>query len=288
MSGPALGERGARPARSRGYFRCGVPYGRFGHGPRTLVVFQGLMFENRPPRWPSMGYRFLQEAYTVYVVLRRPGLPSGYTMRDMADDYAVMIGEELGGPVDVIGVSTGGSIAQHFAADHPELVRRLVLHSAAHVLSDHARRLQLRLRDLALQRRWAAAYALVIDELLPRTGAARYLRSPAVTVGPRLLGAFAAPASPSDLAVTIEAEDAHAFRERLPEITAPTLVVAGENDPFYTPALFRETAEGIPGARLILYPGMGHPATGKQFARDLRAFLLDEPDLEREGQQPWR
>jgi len=69
-----------------------------------------------------MGYGSLKDDYTVYVVLRKPGLPHGYTLKDMADDYAAMIREEFGGPIDVIGVSTGGSIVQHFAADHPDLV----------------------------------------------------------------------------------------------------------------------------------------------------------------------
>ncbi len=50
-------------------------------------------------------------------------------------------------------------------------------------------------------------------------------------------------------------------------------MIAGAEDPFYTEALFRETAAGIPGARLVLYPGMGHPAHGKRFARDVLAFL---------------
>jgi pimeloyl-ACP methyl ester carboxylesterase len=61
--------------------------------------------------------------------------------------------------------------------------------------------------------------------------------------------------------------------DRLAEIRVPTLVVGGDNDPFYTQRLFRETAEGIPNARLILYQGMGHPAFGKQFRRDVLAFL---------------
>jgi pimeloyl-ACP methyl ester carboxylesterase len=87
---------------------------------------------------------------------------------------------------------------------------------------------------------------------------------------------FAAPEDPSDLVVTIEAEDKFNFKERLAQITAPTLVVAGDEDPFYTEALFRETAEGIPNARLILYKGMGHPASGKQFRRDVLQFLRDD------------
>jgi TAP-like protein len=88
----------------------------------------------------------------------------------------------------------------------------------------------------------------------------------------------------SDLVNTIEAEDKHHFKDRLPEITAPTLVVAGDKDPFYSETLFRETAEGIPKARLILYQGMGHPASGKHFRQDVLAFLT--ADLARPQNRP--
>jgi pimeloyl-ACP methyl ester carboxylesterase len=45
----------------------------------------------------------------------------------MADDYARWTQPRFSGPVDVIGFSTGGAIAQYFAADHGQLVGRLVL-----------------------------------------------------------------------------------------------------------------------------------------------------------------
>jgi hypothetical protein len=54
---------------------------------------------------------------------------------------------------------------------------------------------------------------------------------------------------------------------------------AGDKAPFYTETLFRETAEGIPNAKLILYKGMGHPASGKQFSQDVLTFLKE--DMER-------
>jgi len=220
-------------------------------------------------------YKFLEEEYTVYEVLRRPGMPRGYTMKDMADDYARMIREEYGGPVDVIGISTGGSIAQHFAADHPDLVRRLIIHSSAYALSDEAKRLQRRVAHLAQLRRWVKASAVMLSPLLPDQGVMKYLSVPIVWLASLLLGLLAAPKDPSDLVVTVEAEDTHDFKDRLGEISASTLVVAGDRDPFYTETLFRETAEGIPNAKLILYPGMGHPASGKQFGRDVLAFLKE-------------
>ena len=79
--------------------------------------------------------------------------------------------------------------------------------------------------------------------------------------------------------MTYAASNAHEFMDRLARIQVPTLVVGGERDPFYTPASFRETAEGIPNARLILYERVGHPASGRRFARDLLEFLAAQaPD----------
>ena len=132
---------------------------------------QGLLFENKPqPRFSLGPYAFLGERYTVFVVLRRPGMPHGYTLRDMAADCAATIREEFGGPVDVIGVSTGGSIVQHLAADHPDVVRRLVIHSSAYTLSPSARQLQLRVAELAGERRWTEASELLVDAVVPRRG----------------------------------------------------------------------------------------------------------------------
>jgi pimeloyl-ACP methyl ester carboxylesterase len=62
----------------------------------------------------------------------------------------------------------------------------------------------------------------------------------------------------------------------LAQIAAPTLVVAGDRDPVYSETLFRETAAGIPQARLLLYPRMRHPAAGKQFERDVLPFLTED------------
>lgn len=255
-----------------GYLPCGVPYCRVGRGPRPLVNFQGLLFENTPPsRFLAGAYRFLGEDYTVYVVLRKPGMPHGYTLADMAGDYATMIRQEFGGPVDVIGVSTGGSIAHHFAAEHGDLVRRLVLQSSAYTLNPAARQAQMQVARLAGQGKWAAANALMMSFLLPQTVAGRataWLLAHLLSLKP--------PRSARDLVVTVEAEDDFDFKTRLAGIAAPTLVIAGAADPFYSEQLFRETAAGIPQARLILYPGMGHPASGKQFERAVLTFLRED------------
>jgi pimeloyl-ACP methyl ester carboxylesterase len=266
-----------------GYFRSGLAYNRFGHGAQPLVIFQGLEFENKPlaglmlPLFSIVyTFLFLDKEYTTYIVNRKPGLPVGYTIKEMSDDYATMIKDEFGGPVDIIGVSTGGAIAQHFAADHPDLLRKLIIHSSAYTLSDAGMREELHIGHLARQHQWRDAYTILVSPMFPQNGIMKYVTAPLVWLASRLGGMlFGAPEDPSDLVITVEAEEKHNFKDRLNQISAPTLVIAGDKDPFYTEALFRATAEGIPNARLILYKGMGHPAYGKQFHRDVLLFLKD-------------
>lgn len=256
-----------------GYLKNGMPYNRSGRGPRPPVVFQGLTFEHKPqPAIAGAMYRFLGEDYTVYSVVRKPGLPRGYTLKDMADDYAEMIVEEFGEALDMIGVSTGSSVVQHFAADHLGLVRRLVIHSSAYTLSDSAKKLQLDVARLAGQGKRYQSAALLVKAVMPRSGVMKYLSVPVAWLG-SLVMSFTVPKGPNDLVVTVEAEDKHNFKDRLGEITAPALVIAGDQDPFYSPELFRDTAAGIPNARLIRYAGMGHPAGGRQFTHDVLEFL---------------
>jgi pimeloyl-ACP methyl ester carboxylesterase len=83
----------------------------------------------------------------VFYLNRRAGLPAGMTMAMFAAEDAAGLNETFAGPVDVVGVSTGGSIAQQLAADHPDAVGRLVLVSTACRLGPAGRRIQR--QDLA-------------------------------------------------------------------------------------------------------------------------------------------
>jgi len=85
-----------------------------------------------------------------------------------------------------------------------------------------------------------------------------------------------APSDPSDFLTTLEADLGHDTTGRLAEISAPTLILGGSEDPFYSEGLLRETAEGIPNAILRVYEGVGHgvPKERKrQYENDVLAFL---------------
>lgn len=67
-----------------------------------------------------------------------------------------------------------------------------------------------------------------------------------------------APQDPNDLLVTIDAEDAFDVGDQLHRITAPTLVIGGAKDAFYTRELFEQTAAGVEDGRAHIYPDWGH------------------------------
>jgi len=66
----------------------------------------------------------------------------------------------------------------------------------------------------------------------------------------------------------------HNTKNRLAEIKMPTLVIGGYKDYYCPVELLRETADGIPNAKLVLYEGKGHMAAmGKKFDEDVLAFF---------------
>jgi len=152
-----VSERG--PEIESGYFNCGLPYARIGCGSDSIVLFDGLGVENKAPvgmnlRMLKVAFKAYLKNYSVYIVTRKPELPGGYTTRDMSDDYARMIRDEFSSPPHIMGLSTGGEIAQHFAADYPQLVKRLVLGSTACKVGEQGKDLLKCWREWALQNRW--------------------------------------------------------------------------------------------------------------------------------------
>ena len=264
----------ARRRAITGYSSNGLPYACIGSGACNLVVFGGLEFQHKPPsaimlRMSTGFLRELRDSYQIYIVSRKPGLPTEYSLGDMSDDYAVMIKNELGGAADIIGISTGGAIAQHFAMDHPDLVRRLVLVMTGFRLTEEAKELQRQVAELARKGERRAAGAL-LGTAIVRKGIAKHFFK--WFMG--LMGPLTIPADASDGIVEIEAENSLDLSDGLDRIKAKTLVIGGEEDFFYP---VRETAEKIPDAKLVLYPNLGHNAMfvrSRQFGEEIKAFLL--------------
>ena len=252
--------RPTTPHTRDGVLPGGLPYLAAGTGP-PVVVFPGLDGDNADPtgrqrRFTMRMFRPLTRHFTVYVINRKPGLAPGSTLHDLAGHYAYAIERHFAGSVDIIGVSTGGSIAQILAVEYPHLVRRLVLFASACRLSAYGRRIQRAQAAHARAGRRRQAQAVTGPALAGGRIGAVFLTALLWAVGARMT-----PHDPSDLLATIDAEDAFDATPELHRINAPTLVIGGGRDRFYGAALFRETARRIPRARLLLYPHKGHVAT---------------------------
>ncbi|SFT86924.1 Pimeloyl-ACP methyl ester carboxylesterase [Geodermatophilus amargosae] len=198
-----------------------------------------------------------------------------YTLEDMADD-AVGLLDALGvDSAHIVGASLGGMIAQTMAIRHPRRVRSL-----ASLMSTPGRRgkgrTSLRVFRHALARpprteeeaieRRVRVFSLIgstgfdqdLDELR-RVSALAFERDPDARDGRRRQHR-AVRAAPDRT-------------EALHLLTVPTVVIHGTADLMCHPSGGHATAEAIPGARLVLVPGMGHDLPRGAWPLLIRAIM---------------
>lgn len=262
---------------TEGALRHGMPYLALGSG-KPLVFLRWFTPDHANPTGRMRAseitiLRPLARRFRVYAVGRAPGTADGTTMADLAAAHADALRAEFDTPVDVIGVSSGGSLALQLAADHPQVVRRLVVAASGYRLEPATARAQLRYGEAVRSGRRGLhhmAPAAVRNPVF-----ARLLQVPMWLFDP-----FARPKDPVATSNFLRAEDAFDLGDRLGDISAPTLVVGGARDASYSTDTFRRTAEGIPDSHLIIYPDTGHVGTVQHpdFAADVVDFLrIDDP-----------
>lgn len=232
-----------------------------GSGP-PLVFLAGLGFDSgiRPGRALLMHRRTaapFARFRTVHYVNRWQEIEPGSTIAEIAARHAEAIAARFDSPVDLAGLSTGGSIAQQIAAGHPQLVRRLVLLSTGSRLSEPTRELQRRIAARAQRGARRQTVALMAADLVtgdvPGGPVGAIAAAGAWLAAPLLAGRR----DLRSMAATIEAEDGFDLA-RCPPITAPTLLVAGSRDSYYPRAELERTVALIPGCRLVVIGGLGH------------------------------
>jgi len=187
-----------------------------------------------------------------------------YALEDMAQD-AVALLDTLGvDQAHIVGASMGGMIAQLVAARHPARTKSLVS-----IMSSTGR------RDLPPGRPEAMAALMT-----PLPSNSREDRIAASMKTWRIIGSPGYPATDAELRADAERDiDRVPFEptgmarqmaailvapprnDILKSVSAPTLVIHGADDPLVPVAAGRDTAASIPGAELIVVPGMGHDVT---------------------------
>ncbi|HEX3613749.1 MAG TPA: alpha/beta fold hydrolase [Sporichthyaceae bacterium] len=190
----------------------------------------------------------------------RPDPAPAYALDDMADD-AVGLLDHLGiGRAHVVGVSMGGMIAQLVTLRHPERVRSLTS-----MMSTTGNRRVGWMAPRILARMFAKwppgeeAYVERSVEGVGRIGTARYFGTAALRQRDRAIRTYRRGLNPAGTMRQIAAIVAAPDRTRdLGLIRVPTVVIHGTADPLIHVSGGKATARAIPGAELVLVPGMGH------------------------------
>lgn len=177
----------------------------------------------------------------------------GFSVETLADDVAALLDGAGADSAHVVGFSMGGLVAQAFAVRHPRRLDRLVLAATYPVMNAQARLFLDAVRDVVVD---TGSMRAVFPLVLPWLFTVGFLADPANA------GWLAAPEGdgepPAGWLAQYRAQRTFDGTADLARITAPTLVVRGEEDRLVTAADAAALADGIAGARISTFPRAGH------------------------------
>lgn len=262
-----------------------------GEGPPVLLLhgFPEFWWEWRHqlPALARMGFRAVAPDLRGYNLSEKPSGVGAYRVERLVDDVRGLIRHLGVDRAHVVGHDWGGVVAWWLAMIAPERIDRLVVINAPHPL---AFRRALRRPEQVLRSWYAAAFQLpVLPEAAFRANGfallERVFRAPSVRPG-----AFTdedirryreAAARPGAISAMIHYYRAAARYPAPPActITAPTLLVWGEEDQALSLRLTEGLEAWVPGIRVERIPGVSHwvPAEAPDRVNALLAGFLPRP-----------
>lgn len=183
-----------------------------------------------------------------------------YTLDDLADDAAGLL-DALGiGAAHVVGPSLGGMIAQTLAVRHPERVRSLcsIMSStgARDVGQPHPGAGAVLVRPPVRDRDGFVAGELENQTVIGSSAPAFVDEQWRQAKAERIWDHGVHPRGTGRLLMAVVASGDRTAA--LGSVRAPTVVIHGDADPLIDVSGGRATAAAIPGARLLVIPGLGH------------------------------
>ena len=246
-------------------------------GAPAVVLLHGLgatveSWQLQIPALTGAGYRVVALDQRGFGQSTYPG--GGMTIADMAGDVAALLRHLNIPAADMVGISMGGTVAQQFALDYPQMTAKLVLvNTFAKMRAEGIGQFfYFLLRMILVHTVGVERQAEVVSErLFPEPGQSELRQH---------LRTQIAQADPKGYRAALRALARFDVEDRLGNIQSPTLIVTGEADSTVSPRYQRVLAERIPNARQVVIPGAGHPliVTHPQaFNEILLEFLGTEP-----------
>jgi 3-oxoadipate enol-lactonase len=236
-------------------------YEERGTGPEAVVFAHGLLWSCRlfdrqvealAPRYRCIAFDFRGHG-------RSQVTRDGYDMDSLAADAAGLIAALGCAPCHFVGLSMGGFVGMRLAARQPGLIRSLTLvETSADPEPEASRRAYRRLNLIA---RWLGL-GVVAKPVMRIIIGSKFLADPARSalreqcrrdlVANHRLGITRA---------VTGVIDRQGVYEQLDRITAPTLILVGDQDLATPPVRAERIHARIAGSRLQIIPGAGHTST---------------------------
>jgi 3-oxoadipate enol-lactonase len=184
----------------------------------------------------------------------KPDYP--YTMEMMADDVAGLLNAIGVKNAHILGISMGGAIAQEFAIRYPEKTLSLIL-GCTSCGGTHSKATDPTVRATLL-----SMGQLTPEEsakvLLPIVYTEEFIVSHKDIIAEQMKERFEYPTPAHGYANQAQAVMGHDTYDRLPQIKAPTLVIAGSADKLGHVENAEMMSSRIPNAELVILEKMGH------------------------------
>ena len=185
-----------------------------------------------------------------------PAPPGPYTIDELGADVIAMLDGLGAATVSFCGLSLGGMVGLWLAAHHPQRIERLVVMCALARLEPVGR-----YADRAVAVRSNGMASIATDVV------ARWFTPGFIERNPALVGAFTttfAGLSAEGYAGCCEALAAADLRRSISRIDAPTLLIAGADDPIVTPAAAVMFGSSFREAAVAVVPEAAHLANVEQ------------------------
>lgn len=208
-----------------------------------ILFLPGTLCDQR--LWQLCNWNFGPDYTDEHILLDRQN-----TLEAMSD---VLYEKSNGQPLHLAGFSMGGYVALHFACQHPELVKSLVILAvSARGLTDHEVRLRKKYKAFLENVPYTQMTENRLAELIHPThltnqNIIKIIRQMEKYLGPEVLY--------NQFCALTERPD---YMAQLQHITCPTLLISAEQDKIVANTDMRKMAEVINDCQIINIPDCGH------------------------------
>jgi pimeloyl-ACP methyl ester carboxylesterase len=244
------------------------------HGQGTpLVMIQGYMGDHSA--WviqvKAFSKYFRVITYDARGLGKTPVSPIPFTIPVQAGDAIGLMDFLKIDRAHILGISLGGLVAQAIAIEHPERVMKLVLAATLPGTDTQyaSEKAQVLARNL---------YTMDMDKvgnlMIPLA-----FNNPAVAYMAKLFSRTPWASRYKTYVKQMQSVGSYYTVDRLHQIQAPTLVIAGSRDRIISPRSSEIIAAKIPNARLVLVKGGSHAffmEMSRRFNREVLQFLQSE------------